>query len=232
MKTLQLRIKDKHASALDALARDVNMVWNYCNELSCKHFQRTGKFFSAYDLQKYTAGSTKAGLTINSASVQMVGAELVSRRKQFKKVKLLWRVSRGSRKSLGWIPFRHDCIAYRNGQLHYAGQSLGLWDSFGLTNYNLGSGTFSQDARGRWYANICAEPKVKQQQLSLFSSEVGIDLGLKDFAATSDGVFFKQGSSIAKWKRSLQLPSEQIKRSASKQFTRRLRIVGKTFITN
>lgn len=188
MKTLQLRIKDKHASALDALARDVNMVWNYCNELSCKHFQRTGKFFSAYDLQKYTAGSTKAGLTINSASVQMVGAELVSRRKQFKKVKLLWRVSRGSRKSLGWIPFRHDCIAYRNGQLHYAGQSLGLWDSFGLTNYDLGSGTFSQDARGRWYANICAEPKVKQQQLSLFSSEVGIDLGLKDFAATSDGV--------------------------------------------
>ena len=188
MRTLRLRIKDKHAKALDALAREVNLVWNYCNELSYKHFQRTGKFFSAYDLQKYTSGSTKAGLTINSASVQMVGAELVTRRKQFKKVKLRWRVSKGSRKSLGWIPIRHDCIAYRNGQLHYAGQSFSLWDSYGLKNYELGSGSFSQDARGRWYANLCATPKLKQVQLPLFDDATGIDLGLKDFAATSDGI--------------------------------------------
>ena len=34
MKTLHIRIKDKHCKVLDALARDVNMVWNYCNELS------------------------------------------------------------------------------------------------------------------------------------------------------------------------------------------------------
>jgi len=31
----------------------------------------------------------------------MIGAELVSRRKQFKKAKLSWRTSFGSRKSLG-----------------------------------------------------------------------------------------------------------------------------------
>lgn len=189
MKTLRVRIKDKHAKALDALARDVNLVWNYCNELSYKHTQKTGKFFSSYDLQKYTAGATKAGLTINSASVQMIGAELVARRKQFKKIKLRWRVSRGARKSLGWIPFRHDCIAYRNGQLHYAGHSFGLWDSYDLKNYDLGSGSFSQDARGRWYANLCAEPKQKpMHQMPLFPDAVGIDLGLKDFAASSDGV--------------------------------------------
>jgi putative transposase len=187
MKTLRLRLRDKHAKVLDALARECNFVWNYCNELSVKYFERERKFLSAYDLQHYTKGSTKAGLNINSATVQMVGAELVTRRKQFKKVKLRWRVSSGSRKSLGWIPFRHDCIAYRNGQIHYAGHAFGLWDSYGLSEYKLGSGSFSQDARGRWYVNLTAEHKIKpMQQISLFNDSVGIDLGLKDFAATSD----------------------------------------------
>ena len=31
VKTLKLRIKDKHAKALLAMARDVNTVWNFCN---------------------------------------------------------------------------------------------------------------------------------------------------------------------------------------------------------
>lgn len=179
-----MRIKDKHAKVLDTMARDVNLVWNFCNDLSYKHIQRTGKFFSGYDLQKYTAGATKEGLIINSASVQMIGAELVTRRRQFKKAKLRWRTSFGSRKSLGWIPFRHDCIAYKNGQLRYAGQCFGLWDSFGLSKYKLGSGSFSQDARGRWYANISVEVAVVQ---ATGAASIGIDLGLKDFATMSDG---------------------------------------------
>ena len=101
MKTLRVRIKDKHAKALDAMACEVNMVWNFVNELSFKHTQRTGKFFSAYDLDKYTSGATKEGLKINSQTLQRISAEYVTRRKQFKKSKLRWRVSRGSRKSLG-----------------------------------------------------------------------------------------------------------------------------------
>ena len=53
------------------------MVWNYCNELSFTHTQRTGKFFSSYDLQNYTKGATKEGLKLNAATVQMVGACLL-----------------------------------------------------------------------------------------------------------------------------------------------------------
>ena len=34
IKTLKFRIKDKHAKALNSLARDVNFVWNFCNDLS------------------------------------------------------------------------------------------------------------------------------------------------------------------------------------------------------
>jgi putative transposase len=193
MRTLRIRIKDKHASVLDEMARQVNLVWNFCNDLSMKHLQRTGKFMSGYDLQKYTAGSTKEGLSINSATVQMIGHELVTRRRQFKRAKLRWRTSHGSRKSLGWIPFRDDCIQYKSGQLRYAKYDLGLWDSHGLSGYTLGSGSLSQDARGRWYANICVEtkaaPKTNATAISIVAREspsVGIDLGLKEFATFSN----------------------------------------------
>ncbi|MDM1759290.1 transposase, partial [Acinetobacter sp. 256-1] len=33
MKTLKLRIKDKHCKILDQLALEVNFVWNYVNDL-------------------------------------------------------------------------------------------------------------------------------------------------------------------------------------------------------
>jgi putative transposase len=61
---------------------------------------------------------------------------------------------------------------------------LGVSDSFGLNQYTLSSGSFSQDARGRWYANICVEVDVVQ---SIGATSIGIDLGLKDFATMSDG---------------------------------------------
>ena len=140
MRTLRVRIKDKHARALDAMACECNMVWNFVNELSFKHTQRTGKFFSAYDIAKYTAGASKEDLKVHSQTVQGVTEEYVTRRKQFKKAKLRWRVSRGSRKSLGWIPFKVGAVTYKNGQLRYAGQLFSLWDSYGLADYKLRSG--------------------------------------------------------------------------------------------
>ena len=184
MKTLQVRIKDKHARALEAMAREVNFVWNYTNELSFKHTQRTGKFFSAFDMAKYTAGASREGFAIHSQTVQAITEEYVVRRKQFCKAKLHWRVSQGSRKSLGWIPFKVGAVVYKGGQLKYAGQFFSLWDSFGLGNYALRSGSFSQDARGRWYANLIVDVSPLR---SPATEEVGIDLGLKDFATLSDG---------------------------------------------
>ena len=52
MKTLKLRIKDKHITELNRLSGSVNYVWNYVYALSFEHIKRTGKFFSAYDLSE------------------------------------------------------------------------------------------------------------------------------------------------------------------------------------
>ena len=186
-RTLRLRLKDKHAGFLREQARSVNFVWNYCNELSVKHFERTRRFLSAYDMQPYTKGAG-AELALHSQTVQAVQEEYVTRRKQFKKVKLRWRVSGGARRSLGWIPFKASAIRYRGGQVWYGGRALSLWDSYGLSQFELGSGSFSEDSRGRWYLNVTVKrPVFVGPQLPRQARSVGVDLGLKDFMATSDG---------------------------------------------
>ena len=91
-RVLRLRLKDKHAAALQAMARDVNFVWNYINDLSLKVWQRERRFLSEYDIDKYTAGATKEGLNLHSTTVQAISKELVTRRVQHRKVKLRWRV--------------------------------------------------------------------------------------------------------------------------------------------
>jgi hypothetical protein len=44
VRVLRLRVKDKHAPWLSGLAREVNTVFNYCNELSVKVFERERRF--------------------------------------------------------------------------------------------------------------------------------------------------------------------------------------------
>lgn len=185
-RTLRLRLKDKHSAFLREQAREVNFVWNYCNELSYKILQRERRFCSSADLDKLTAGATKEGLSLHSQTVQAISRELVTRRRQFKRAKLRWRVSSGSRRSLGWIPFKASAIRYKAGQVWYCGRPLSLWDSYGLHQYDLGTGSFSEDSRGRWYLNVTVE--VATPAPSKHTGAVGIDLGLKEFLTTSDGV--------------------------------------------
>lgn len=187
-KTLKLRVKDKHAPILRRMARDVNFVWNYLNELSHKSIVERRQWMSAYDLQKYTAGFSKCeGVVIKAATVDEICASYATRRKQFKKIRLNWRVSNpnSKKRSLGWIPFKAVQVKFKLGQIQFAGIKFGIWDSYGLSKYKLRSGNFSQDSRGRWYFNVCV---YVEESKSSGCEYVGIDLGLKACATTSDGL--------------------------------------------
>ena len=186
-KTLRLRIKDKHARVLAAMAREVNQVWNFCNETSHRAIRERRQWLSGYDLQKLTNGFSKCdGIHIGSPTVQQVCEDYAKARKQFKRAKLRWRVSnpQSSKYSLGWIPFKGRALQYKAGQIAFAGQKFNLWDSYGLADYELRAGSFSQDTRGRWYLNVVV--KV-QPQPTAGTASVGIDLGLKKAAVTSTG---------------------------------------------
>ncbi|MBX9935285.1 MAG: transposase, partial [Burkholderiaceae bacterium] len=185
------RIKDKHAKVLCQLAREVNQVWNHVNEVSAKAarpYDGQPTYLSGYDLQKLTAGYSKCeGVSVGSGTVQLVCVDYATRRKQFKKTKLRWRVSnrKSSKYSLGWVPFKVGHVKYKAGQLQFAGHKLSLWDSYGLAKYDLRSGSFSEDSRGRWYFNVAVEvPELIGPQRP--APAVGIDLGLKDCATASD----------------------------------------------
>ena len=186
-KTLRLRIKDKHARVLSAMAREVNQVWNFCNETSHRAIRERRQWLSGYDLQKLTNGFSKCeGIHIGSPTVQQVCEDYAKARKQFKKAKLRWRVSnpQSSKYSLGWIPFKARALQYKAGQIQFAGQRFNLWDSYGLADYEMRAGSFSQDSRGCWYLNVVVKVQAKA---SAGTASAGIDLGLKEAAVTSTG---------------------------------------------
>ena len=181
-KTLKVRVRDKHRPLLNRMARSVNYAWNYINELSHRSIRERGVFLSAYDIQKFTQGAHRE-LGLHSHTVQRVGTEYVTRRKQFKKARLNWRKSHGVRRSLGWIPINTGMAKWKNGQLFHNGHYFKVWDSYGLGQYKFRSASFNEDARGRWYFNVVVEVEVKP---SAGKSAVGIDLGCKETATDSN----------------------------------------------
>lgn len=199
IKTLSVRVRDKHAKILSRMSFEVNQVWNAANaetaEWSYVPVPEVGYIrnnITAFDLQKQLKGIKKErGFIIHSTTVQEVIAVHHKSRKQFKRDKLRWRVSGGSRRSLGWVPFKSGAAQWKNGQVYFAGHYFKVWDSYGLSKYSFRSGSFSEDARGRWYFNIVVEVPIQKPK---GNGQLGIDLGLKDTATCSNGEKLERGN--------------------------------------
>ena len=199
-KTLRVRVKDKHTKVLRQMAFEVNQVFNHANELTMNAYRNCSEvgavkpvWLSAFDIQKKTSGIQKErGFLIGSATVQEIIAIHAKARKQFKRSKLRWRVSSGSKRSLGFVPFKSRAATWANGQVKFAGHHFSVWDSYGLSEYPFRSGSFSEDSRGRWYFNICVQ--VPTQEETKGKSAIGIDLGLKNTANCSDGTKLVRGN--------------------------------------
>jgi putative transposase len=87
---LHLRVKDKHAAWLSSLAREVNFVFNYCNDLSMKVFEREHRFLSGFDFWPFLKGATcgECGLNLPVQTVQEIAEEYARRRRQHRKIRL------------------------------------------------------------------------------------------------------------------------------------------------
>jgi putative transposase len=182
-KTLKVRVRDKHCQHLYQMARSVNFVWNYLNELSQRSIRERGVFLSAFDMHPYTKGAGK-DLGLHSQTLQCVAKEYVTRRKQFNKSRLNWRKSGGVRRSLGWIPVNTGAAQWKHGQVFHNSQFFRVWDSYGLSQYKFRTASFSEDARGRWYFNVVVDCQPEQ---SKGTGSVGIDPGCKEAATDSNG---------------------------------------------
>jgi putative transposase len=194
IRTLRLKVKTEAYPWLDAAAIEVNRVWNFANATSYRAacpFTGPAKWLSAFDLDKLTAGAAQCFERIGSNTIQRVNAEFATRRKQFKKAKLRWRVGRGPKRSLGWIPFKAAQLKRKGKSLRFSGKAFRVFEQALLDGMTWKCGCFAQDAVGDWWLCVSVERPVAVSQAA--HAAVGLDLGLKDTVATSDGEKLEAG---------------------------------------
>ena len=154
--TYRYRVKDATAGKrLARMAGSVNQVWNYCGGIQNDSRRLNRRWPSGFDLIKLTSGSSKE-LGLHSDTVQAVCKQFAISRDKAKR-KPRWRVSRGPKRSLGWVPFQCDRPLKIDGDtVTFLGQTYRLWLSRPIPA-DIRSGSFSEDATGRWYLNLVCE---------------------------------------------------------------------------
>ena len=107
------------------------------------------------------------------------------------KVRLRWRVSRGTRRSLGWVPFQAVSLKRKGQGLRFCGKTFRVFDRTYLADQKFRDGCFAQDSVGSWW--LCVPVSVAVERSAPERAAVGIDLGLKSIATTSDGEVLEAG---------------------------------------
>jgi putative transposase len=187
-RTLRLKVRFESHAWLNAAAIEVNQIFNYCNEASWLAATRTDskrKWLSGFDLCNLTAGASQYFERIGADSIQRVCVEYAQKRLAAKRRKLRWRVSRGARRSLGWIPFKAASLKRKGRSLRFCGKSFRVFEARRLDGVQWGQGCFAQDAVGDWW--LCLPEQYVVEPTVVTDEYVGIDLGLKDTAVTSEG---------------------------------------------
>lgn len=187
MITYKFRIKDATAGKhIDRHARACNAVWNYCRRVQ-KQAQKKWtaganvRWPSAFDLIKLCTGSA-AELGLHSDTVQTICRQFVASRDLHKRCPR-YRESDGSERALGWVPVIPRAMKIGDGHVTYLKRKFHFWKSRDIEG-TFKSGSFVQDARGRWYVSMQCEVAEGARRNG---PAVGIDLGLKMLATCSDG---------------------------------------------
>jgi len=193
-RTLRLKVRREAYPWLNAAAIEVNTVWNWANEVSAKAarpFAGRPRWLTGFDLNNLSAGTADFLAHIGAATIQRVNCEYALKRRLAKRVKLRWRVSRGRRRSLGWVPFKAVSLKRRGRAVRFCGKTFRVFEAERLDGLEWRQGCFVQDAVGDWW--ICLPVLVRIEASAARHPAVGIDLGLKDTAVTSDGERLEAG---------------------------------------
>lgn len=176
--TFSYRIKGSPAKRLDAMARAVNFVWNFCGNTQNAARRHNKRWPSGFDLINLTSGCSRE-LGLHSDTVQAVCKEFAVRRSKIRR-RPRWR----GKRALGWVPFQSArAMRLDGGTAVFLGRRYRLWYSRPVRG-EIRSGCFAADNRGRWYINLQCE--VEEGDAAA-GGEVGIDLGLTTLATLSTG---------------------------------------------
>ena len=102
MLTLRLKVRSESYPWLNAAAREVNTVWNWCNSTSIdaadRHRRAHARFLTGFDLCNLSAGASQYFEHIGADTIQRVCCEYAVKRRAAQRVKLRWR-ERGSHRA-------------------------------------------------------------------------------------------------------------------------------------
>ncbi|MDE0005140.1 MAG: transposase [Rhodospirillaceae bacterium] len=196
--TVRCRVADRHTRALRRMARQVNQVWNYCNETSYRAITRDGRWLHHFDFMRDPLRGTSrvmredwpGSVHIPQTTVSEVAKEYCTRRDRARRTFLRWRgsVRHRANYSLGWVPFHGQTVRYAPGRVRFAGAWFRLRGSGRLNepDQERAAGAFVEDAEGRWYFCVTVKrPAGDGPDRTL--DAVGVSLGQGGRAGTSNG---------------------------------------------
>jgi putative transposase len=193
-RTLRLKVRRESHAWLNAASIEVNQVWNWANEVSAKAarpYAGNRRWLSGFDLCNLSSGATEFMDRIGSDTIQRVCIEYAHKRKAAQRSQLRWRVSRGAKRSLGWVPFKGANLKRKGRALRFCGKTFRVFDREYLADHRFRDGCFAQGALGDWW--LCLPVRVSIAPSVAPRESVGIDLGVKSIATTSDGEQLEAG---------------------------------------
>ena len=214
-----MKVRPESYGWLNAAAIEVNQTYNFCNEASWLAATRTDlkrKWLTGFDLCGLTSGAARYFERIGADTIQRVCTEYAQKRSTAKRRKLRWRVSRGVRRSLGWIPMKAASLKRRGKALRFCGKTFRVFESHRLEGVKWKQGCFAQDAVGDWW--LCLPVEYTAEATAAPEESVGIDLGLKDIAVTSEGERLECG----RFYRGLEVRIAQAQRRGHRRQAKRL----------
>jgi putative transposase len=191
--TYQFRVKSNIGFLKDQ-SRKVNFVFNYCNDIQKQAVKRGNKWPTGYDFTYLTAGSSTI-LGLHSGTIGVICLKYAQSRKNSNKAWLKWRTY----KTNGWVPLKGQYLKVKEDFFVWHGKVFKVFNSRSIPQgAKICDGSnFSQDSRGRWYLNVVLE--IPAKETDSLKNDIGVDLGLKDFATLSDGRKFEGPKTTAKY---------------------------------
>jgi putative transposase len=188
--TYKYRLKDRHArQSLTAHAYACNQVFNWC---VAEHRDAQARYAAGaprrrwprpFDLATRCKGAGPM-LGVHQQTVQSVCDQFVKSRDQHKRCPK-FRASFGLKRALGWVPFQRQSRQVEGNSVTYRGKRYRF---FGAKRRPLPpaakGGAFVEDAMGRWFVCFYVEMDATS---GAAAGEIGVDLGLKSLATTSNG---------------------------------------------